>query len=104
MTYRIELAASALTDIRDATRWLRDEASPAAADKWLTGLFKAITSLEKQPLRCPLAAENDNFPQEIRELLYGRRKKYKHRIVFEIIEDVVYVLYIRHTARDELEP
>jgi plasmid stabilization system protein ParE len=86
MTYRIELAASAKADIRDATRWLRDEASPTAADKWLTGLFKAIATLEKQPLRCPLAAENDKFPQEIRELLYGRRKKHKYRIVFEIIE------------------
>jgi plasmid stabilization system protein ParE len=104
MRYRVELAASAKSDIRETTRWLSNELSPAAADKWLAGLLKAILTLEKQPLRCPIAAENEKFPQEIRELLYGKRKVARHRIVFEIIETTVHVLYIRHTARDELEP
>ena len=44
------------------------------------------------------------FPAEIRELLYGGRgkRKHKHRIIFTVSEDTVYVLYVRHTARDEL--
>ena len=44
--------------------------------------------------------------EEIRELIYGRRgkRKHKHRIIFTIRHDTVYVLYVRHTARDELEP
>lgn len=42
MNYRVELAATAKADIRDATRWLRDQASQAIADRWLAGLYKAM--------------------------------------------------------------
>jgi plasmid stabilization system protein ParE len=103
MNYRIELAATAKADIHQQARWLRDHASPAAADKWLTGLYKAIDTLHTLPLLCPVAAESDKFPEEIRELLYGRRP-HKHRILFTLRNDTVHVLYVRHTARDELEP
>jgi hypothetical protein len=37
-------------------------------------------------------------------LLYGRSKRHKHRIIFTIREDTVHILYVRHSARDELEP
>lgn len=106
MTYRIELAAAARADIRSQAQWLRENVSLAAADQWLTGLYKAIDSLQRRPLRCPLASESDRFPEPIHELLYGRRGKrvHKHRIIFTVGEDTVYVLSIRHTARDELEP
>jgi plasmid stabilization system protein ParE len=104
MKYHVELTTTAKADIRDTTRWLRDQASTAAADRWLAGLLKATQTLEKQPLRCPLAAENDKFPQEIHELLFGRKRHGKYRIIFEIIDSTVYVLYIRHSARDELQP
>jgi hypothetical protein len=89
MTYRIELAATAKADIRGQAQ-----------------LYKAIDTLQTQPLRCPFAAESDKFPEEIHELLYGKRgkRKHKHRIIFTVREDTVYVLYVRHTARDELEP
>jgi plasmid stabilization system protein ParE len=106
MKYRIELAATAKADIRGQAQWLGGEVSPAAAEKWLSGLYKAIDSLQTRPLRCPFAAENDRFPADIRELLYGRsgRRRHKHRIIFTVRDDTVYVLYVRHTARDELEP
>ncbi len=101
--HRIELAATAKADLREATRWISDEASPAAADKWLARLYKTISTLERQPLRCPLADENDDFPEEIRVLLHGKRHS-KYRIVFTIREDTVVVLYVRHGARDQLRP
>jgi plasmid stabilization system protein ParE len=106
MKHRIELAATAKADIRSHARWLRENISPAAATRWLDGLYKAIDTLQTRPLRYPLAAESDTFPEELRELLYGRRGKrvHKHRILFTIRDDAVHVLYVRHTARDELEP
>jgi plasmid stabilization system protein ParE len=106
MNYRVELAETAKMDIRRQSQWLRDESSSAAAEKWLTGLYKAIDTLKARPSRFPLAVENDKFPGEIRELLYGKRGKrqHKHRIIFTIRDDTVYVLYIRHTARDDLDP
>ena len=84
MTYRIELAATAKADIRGQAQWLRENVSPASAGKWLDGLYKAIDTLQARPLRCPVAAESDRFPDDIRELLYGRRGKWKHkhRIIF----------------------
>jgi plasmid stabilization system protein ParE len=104
LKYRVELAASAKADIREAARWVRDRASPATADKWLAGLLKTINSLETHPVRCPVAAESHKFPTEIRELLHSKRKQDRYRIIFQVIEHTVYVLYVRHTARDEIEP
>ena len=103
MRYRVEVAETAKADIREQARWLRDRASPARADRWLVGLYKAIDSLGSRPGRCQVAAESEKFPEEIRELLYGRGRQ-KHRILFSIGEEAVYVLYVRHSARDELEP
>lgn len=106
MTYRIALAATAKADIRSQAQWLRENVSPAAAGKWLAGLYQALESLQTRPLRCPLAAASDQFPEPIHELLYGRRSKrvHKHRVIFTVGKGIVYVLYVRHTARDELEP
>jgi plasmid stabilization system protein ParE len=104
MNYRVEVAESAKADIREKARWLRAQASPAVADRWLSGLNKAISSLGSRPLRCPIAAESDKFPRPIREHDYGRRRSGRHRILFEIRESVVIVLYVRHSAQDEVEP
>lgn len=103
MRYRIEIAETAKADIREQLRWLRDQVSPAAADRWLSGLQKAITGLETQPMRFPTIAESDKFPEVVRELLYGGRK-YKHRVVYAARGGAVFILYVRHSAGDELEP
>jgi plasmid stabilization system protein ParE len=105
MTYRIVVEPAAEREIRSAVRWKTENASAAVAAKWYNGLIKKVDSLRRQPSRCPLAAENDKFPEEIRELLYGPpgKRKHKHRIIFTIREDTVHILYVRHTARDELE-
>ncbi len=106
MIFRIELAATAKADIHGQAQWLRENVSPAAATKWLDGLYKAIDTLQTRPMRCPVAAESNKFPEEIHEMLYGKsgKRKHKHRIIFTVREMTVYVVYVRHTARDELEP
>jgi hypothetical protein len=106
MTYRIDLAATSKTDIRDQTRWISEYVSHAAANVWLAGLSKTIATQRTRPLRCPVARENERFPEEIRELLHerGGKRAHKHRIIFTLRQKTVIVLYVRHTARDELEP
>jgi plasmid stabilization system protein ParE len=104
MTYGIIIEPTAEREIRSAVRWKTEHASRTVAARWYNGLIAKIDTLRDHPTRCPLAAESDRFPEEIRELLYGRQKRHKHRILFTIRDDVVYVLYVRHTARDELEP
>jgi hypothetical protein len=51
-----------------------------SADKWLHGLYKAIDTLQTRPLRCPFAAESHKFPEELHELLYGKRGKRTHEV------------------------
>jgi plasmid stabilization system protein ParE len=69
-----------------------------AAERWLDGIEDAILSLREFPNRCPLARESREFPEEIRQFLYGRRAG-KYRILFVIRNDEVRILHVRHGAR-----
>jgi plasmid stabilization system protein ParE len=101
MSYRVEFARQALDEIDEAYQW-DAERSPEAAQRWYRGLRSAIETLADFPQRCGLAPENDFFPEEIRQLLYGRRQIY--RILFEIreMEQIVFILHVRHGARAPL--
>ncbi len=103
MTYHVVIEPTAAAEIRGAVRWITENRSPSAAARWYIALQAKVSSLESRPNRCPTAAEDDQFPEVIRELLFGRRRN-KYRVVFTIRSDTVHVLYVRHTARDELEP
>ena len=103
MTYRLRVTARAVVDADETHAWITEHGSPEQADRWYQGLFKQMETLTKHPTRCPRAAESDRFPEELRELLYGRGKN-KHRIIFSIRNTDVVVLFIQHSARKELEP
>ena len=103
MTYRLRVTARAVGDADAAHAWIAEQISPAQAERWYQGLFEKMETLTRHPTRCPLAAESDRFPEDIRELLYGKRKN-KYRILFTIRNEDVVVLYVQHAARQELEP
>ncbi|HWE39138.1 MAG TPA: type II toxin-antitoxin system RelE/ParE family toxin [Isosphaeraceae bacterium] len=103
MTYRVVIEPTAERGIREAVRWIAQNASPAVAARWHNGLVKKANTLKAHPRRCPFAAESDKFPEEIRELLYGKRH-HRYRVLFTIREETVHILYVHHGARDELEP
>ncbi len=69
-----------------------------SADEWFKGLMNAIGSLQEKPRRCSLATEHEVFTEEVRQLLYGKARN-KYRILFTIREDIVYVLFVRHTSQ-----
>ena len=77
--------------------------APLAAVRWYNGLLKAIRSLAESPGRCSLAPEDERFPEEIRNLLYGKRTT-AYRIIFTIRGDTVHVLHFRRGAREGLKP
>lgn len=104
MTYRIVIEPTAELGIRETMRWRSEKMSPKGAAKWLEGLIRAIDVLKTHPTRWPLAAESDKFPVAVRELLHGRSKQGKYRILFTVDDDAVHILYVRHSAQDELEP
>jgi len=102
MTHKLHIARKAEQDRDEIFEWYRQNYSESFAARWYVGVSNAIQRLATNPLRCGIAYENSRFPFELRELLYGRSKKSRHRILFTVKEDTVYVLHIRHSARDEI--
>ncbi|MGC2656409.1 MAG: type II toxin-antitoxin system RelE/ParE family toxin [Bryobacteraceae bacterium] len=102
MAYRVSLAAPAEADAYAAFERIR-EAAPMHAWKWLTGLFKAIFSLDEMPARCPVIPEAEELGYPARHLLYGKRNGV-YRIIFHIREEErhVRVLRVWHTSRDTI--
>ena len=84
-------------DIEAAYRWLVQR-DPLAAIRWYNRLLEVICSLDTFPERCPLAPENKYLKSEVRQVLHGRRQ-HKYRILFDIKDDEVRVLHVRHGAR-----
>ena len=68
------------------------------ADLWFRGLMNSIATLQEKPRRCALAVEYDIFPEEVRQLLYGKSKNI-YRVLFTIRDTTVYVLYVRHSSQ-----
>lgn len=95
--YGVIILPSAERDIGESYTWLaeRDE---AGAIRWYNRLLEVIFSLETFPERCPLAPESHYFKREIRQILHGQKQN-KYRVLFDIENDEVRVLHVRHGAR-----
>jgi len=101
MRYRVDFTDTASADAEAAYEWIKQR-SPAAAVKWFNGLLDVVESLERFPLRCGIARESDEAGERIRQLLYGRRP-HVYRILFVVRKNVVYVLHVRHGARQTMK-
>lgn len=101
MKFRVEFSATAWEEIQAAFSWLANH-SPAAAERWKQAILSAVESLERFPERCSLAAESETQGREIRQLLHGRREG-RYRILYEIHGAVVYIVHVRHAARDVID-
>jgi plasmid stabilization system protein ParE len=102
MAYRFNFAPRAVEDAETAYAWIARK-SPRQAANWYIKLFEAIETLKLNPARCSLAPESEVFPEEIRQLLYGKRQNV-YRILFAIRGDVIHILRIRHGAMRFLNP
>jgi plasmid stabilization system protein ParE len=97
--YRVDVTGPAAVEIFEAAEFIA-RFSPDAADRWLAGLERSLRSLETMPRRCGLAPESEELEQELRQLIYGRRRN-AYRIIFRVVEpDMVEVISVRHGARD----
>ncbi len=102
MTYALKVTASAKQDQRDAVRWYAEHYSESFAKRWNDGIEQAMASLGQNPERCGLVHENDRLSVDVRQLIYRTAKHQKHRILFTIDGDTVYVLRIRHSSRRDI--
>jgi plasmid stabilization system protein ParE len=71
MIFRIIVEPTAEREIRSAARWKTENSSPSVAARWYNGLIKKIDTLHRLRSRCPLAAENDKFPDRARSTIEG---------------------------------
>lgn len=104
--YTVELTEKAEADVERAYLWT-GRTSPGMAERWHVGFVAKLASLSAMPSRCPVARENDSFPDvTVRQLLYG-----KYRILFHVIEaqdqgaqGTVRVLHVLHGAQSPVPP
>jgi plasmid stabilization system protein ParE len=101
MTYILVITRRAKQDRDRAFEWYRANFSHEFAGHWYNGIALAIGSLQISPMQCHKAHENDQFPFDLYELLYGSRRN-KHRILFRVEGNRVVILHIRHSAQVDL--
>src|SRR5579864_9221564 len=102
MKFHVVVQPSAQAEMEAAYEWIAERA-PLTAVRWYNRLLKAVESLAEYPERCSLAPENEFFPEEIRNLPFGKRR-YAYRVIFTIRNDTVHVLHFRRGARRVLKP
>jgi plasmid stabilization system protein ParE len=89
--YAIVLELSAQADVRGSYDWGCRVWGKKEAQRWVRGLQTAISKqLSLVPKGFPLAPEDDEFSEEIRQMIVGR-----YRVLFTIRKMKVHVLHIR---------
>ena len=100
MAFQVDITEPALIDAEEYVGYIRDvKKEPEAAERWFRGLVQAIYSLEDLPERCPVILEQEEFPFQIRHLMY-----FSHRIVFRVERERnrVVIFRIYHGSRQGL--
>ena len=96
--YKVELSAQAEADVGEIYQYIRQH-GPANPDRWKIGLDRKLASIETFAEAYSFAPENEYTQLAIRQLLYG-----PFRILYEVQESSVFVLTVRHGARQFIEP
>lgn len=102
MTYSVVVEPRAVRDLWAAAQWIEDQSkSSAKALGWVRSVRAKIETLKTSPKRCPVDPDSAAYGEEVRILLYGKRRG-RYRILFAIRGDSVHVLTVRHAARQSL--
>jgi plasmid stabilization system protein ParE len=104
MNYEVLVTARAQREAQTNHDWWAEHRSAEQAARWSEEFLKAAASLGLDPDRSVLAAENDRFPYEIRQLNFGIGPKPTHRLVYAIRLREVVVLRVRHLAQEAIAP
>ena len=89
--YAVVFEVSAQTDVRCSYDWGCRVWGKKEAQRWVRELWAVISKqLSLVPKGFPLAPENDEFSEEIRQMIVGR-----YRVLFTIRKHKVHVLHIR---------
>lgn len=90
MKYRIVIEPTAKHDMDVSYHWGVTVWGVTKTQHWMNRLLAAMGSLADFPERNPLALENDEFTQDIRQLTFHR-----YRILYTIQKKTVHILHVR---------
>lgn len=99
MAFAVRLAPRAVGDAERIYRRVV-QAAPLAGQRWYNRLIESLHSLAELPERCEVVERLTTTNRTVRKLLFGR-KPHTYRIYFDIVENTVWILHIRHGARRE---
>ena len=89
--YAIVFEATAQADVRGSYDWGCRVWGKREAGRWARELRTAVSKqLSLMPKAFPIAPEDDEFAEEIRQVIVGR-----YRVLFTIRQHKVHVLHIR---------
>ena|ERR1044071_5947799 len=97
--YAVVFEKSAQADVRGSYDWGCRVWGKKEAQRWVRELRTAVSrQLSIVPNGFPLAPEDDEFSEEIRQMVVGR-----YRVLFTIKKGKVHVLHVRGTYRVRLQ-
>jgi plasmid stabilization system protein ParE len=102
MKYEVLITLRAQQEAQSIHDWWAKHRSQEQAARWYEEFWSSFLSLEDNPERCAVAAENGQYPYELRQLNFGLASRPTHRIVFTFRHDRVIILRVRHLAQYEL--
>lgn len=89
--YAVVFEESAQADVRESYDWGCRAWGKREAQQWVQQLRTAVSQqLAVVPKAFPLAPEDDEFSEEIRQMVVGR-----YRVLFTIMRRKVHVLHVR---------
>ena len=103
MKYEVLITPRAEREAQSNHDWWAENRSVEQAARWYDEFLRVALSLERNPERHVIAAENDRFPYELRQLNFGIGRKPTHRLVFTIRPKEVVILRVRHLAQEEID-
>lgn len=92
MNYKIFITANAQSNLEEIVNYIKRD-SKDRARTWLKNIQEKINSLKTYPKRGRKVPEYEG-EKEIREIIVG-----VYRVIYEIDNDEIYVLYVYHGAR-----
>jgi plasmid stabilization system protein ParE len=91
MKWPIYLSAQSSADMDRIHSWLLRR-SPRGAANWKDAVFAAIDAIAEDPQSCSVAAEQlPRWRRKVQQKLFKTKHGRWYRIIFEIIDDEVYI-------------
>jgi len=103
MNFWLNVTSQARDDITRNAGWWAEHHSLEEALKWYDAVYEQLDTLLQFPESHGLAAENDAFPYDIREILVGGKRR-TYRAIFTVAGPEVCVLTVRRALQRPVTP